>query len=376
MTGNGNTRSGHFALRGYGQEMIRCKVDNKLEPHDQYSNNQLKNYIYHKAKGKMIELKCRKHTQGSVAEILCEECGKLSPPDGFSNISRKNIGNGRHRCRDCISWSEADMPGIAALPAPGAPRANNEFAFTRPEMIMELGPEDGDIEDDENHLDKHLFRAPTEDYISVTSSLCATETANASSVALDDMRYTTLEGRDEDNGDYYDYGNKEACDDNDAASAANSCDSVQAVKATNAARHIRKSHKSPSLASVEASGSFAKTSGSSFKASGSFVKIPARNMQNKTPVNSGRPSYTAYGPSGQVQQRTKTVSSVSVARSKTRSTDATTTVREISARGGFAKVRGRRTLPDPPSYLVWDHPDDRQNGNKKFFSDGESEDEF
>lgn len=231
------------------------------------------------------------------------------------------------------------MPGTAALPAPRAPRAANEYEFIRPEPILDdcFDEDDDESYTNEDRLDKNLRSVAPGSGIASTRNVYATETAT--SAAMDGMGSMTLDGGAEDDDDYDDV--------DDDVSAASSGDSTQAV--TNAPRRVHTPHKNSSVPS-------AKT---------------VRNTQKKGPINNDKTRYTAYGPNGQVQQRTKTVPSVSAATS----VKTVTTVREVPSRGGFAKVKGRRMIPEPPNYLVWDHPDDRKAARKRF-SDGESEDEI
>lgn len=92
------------------------------------------------------DITCRKHTQGAVAEIKCVNCHKYKPLKSFSN-SERNV-NGSHRCRDCVEWSEADMPGINPLPAPNAQRSVDERELYKRAQQAVDGSEEYEKEDD------------------------------------------------------------------------------------------------------------------------------------------------------------------------------------------------------------------------------------
>lgn len=78
-----------------------------------------------KRKGASYQVNCIKHTSGNVQELACEDCGEIKPLDAFSKAARKV--NGSTRCRDCVSWTEADTTTANPLPAPREPRAPDEL---------------------------------------------------------------------------------------------------------------------------------------------------------------------------------------------------------------------------------------------------------
>lgn len=78
-------------------------------------------------RGASYQVNCIKHTSGNVQELACEDCGEVKPLNAFSNSARKV--NGSARCRDCVSWTEADTTTANPLPAPLEPRAPDELDF-------------------------------------------------------------------------------------------------------------------------------------------------------------------------------------------------------------------------------------------------------
>lgn len=99
-----------------------------------FSNNMLQKY--HKGQ----EITCRKHTQGPISEIKCVNCYRYKPLNCFSNSARKV--NGSRRCRDCVDWSEADLPGYTPLPAPNAQRSIEERElYQRPQQTTDVSHE-------------------------------------------------------------------------------------------------------------------------------------------------------------------------------------------------------------------------------------------
>ncbi|ROW04185.1 hypothetical protein VSDG_00818 [Cytospora chrysosperma] len=113
---------------------LKCIADGKWELKEMFSNNMLQKY--HSGQ----DITCRKHTQGPVSEIKCVTCYRYRPLNCFSNSARKM--NGSHRCRDCVDWSEADLPGYNPLPAPNAQRSIEERElYQRPQQTIEVSDE-------------------------------------------------------------------------------------------------------------------------------------------------------------------------------------------------------------------------------------------
>lgn len=80
-------------------------------------------------RGRSYKVMCKRHTDGNVQELLCEDCGEVKPVDAFSNAARK--ANNMPRCRDCVSWTEADTTTANPLPAPLEDRAPDETKLRR-----------------------------------------------------------------------------------------------------------------------------------------------------------------------------------------------------------------------------------------------------
>lgn len=93
-------------------------------PMSDFSNNAINKYKQGKSRGKPAVVSCKRHTVGSVQELLCEVCDRIRPIHEFSNASRKT--NNTTRCRDCVSWFESDTSGSIPLPAPLEQRAPDE----------------------------------------------------------------------------------------------------------------------------------------------------------------------------------------------------------------------------------------------------------
>ena len=97
-----------------------------------FSNNMIQKYVSGRG-----NITCRKHTAGPVLEMMCAFCHKVKPLNGFSNNERKV--NSSHRCRDCVEWSETDVPGYAPLPPPNTMRSIEEREFyNRPQQVLEV----------------------------------------------------------------------------------------------------------------------------------------------------------------------------------------------------------------------------------------------
>lgn len=96
-------------------------------PMTAFSKRSTTTYKNAQRRGASYQVNCIKHTSGNVQELACEDCGEVKPLNAFSNSARKV--NGSARCRDCVSWTEADTTTANPLPAPLEPRAPDELDF-------------------------------------------------------------------------------------------------------------------------------------------------------------------------------------------------------------------------------------------------------
>lgn len=80
--------------------------------------------------------------------------------------------------------------------------------------------------------------------------------------------------------------------------------------------------------------------------------------------------YNAWGPDGQRELRTRSITAGS---STTGSTGDSNDV--ATSRSGFAKVAGRRRAPDAPGYILNKHPDEIQKSHRYTYESSDSEDE-
>ncbi|ROW06497.1 hypothetical protein VMCG_04344 [Cytospora schulzeri] len=140
---------------------LKCIADGKWEPKDMFSNNMLQKY--HSG----LDITCRKHTQGPISEIKCINCHRYKPLACFSKSARKL--NGSRHCRDCVDWSEADMPGIAPLPPPNGQRSVEERElYKRPQQTIEVS--DGYQKEDEYLVEIDGATSSTDQALSVGRS--------------------------------------------------------------------------------------------------------------------------------------------------------------------------------------------------------------
>lgn len=276
---------------------IVCTVDGKFERRDQFSQNELKRYTEAKRKGNTVHMRCRKHTQGSVFELVCKDCGQAKALNHFSNAARKV--NGSRRCRDCVSWTESDLAGTGPLPAPGAVRAPNEFKFER-----------------RGHQ------------------------------GIDEWQYSSLDQATSDGL----HTGLASMTINDNTSSGGHDTSVLTSAATK--KHTREQPDS--------------RPGAGYNPSSAPSDLVSTVGLGRTRPSGNHPAqYTAYGPNGEAQKRAQSVITGSDGPS------AVSTVKGYS-RGGFAKVEGRKTAPDPPNYLINEHSDEQ---HRYYYSDDESSDE-
>lgn len=94
-----------------------------------FSNKATAQYQEAKRRGGSYKVKCKQHTGGNVQELQCDDCGEIKPINAFSNASRR--ANSTPRCRDCVSWTEADTAAANPLPAPLESRAPDETKLRR-----------------------------------------------------------------------------------------------------------------------------------------------------------------------------------------------------------------------------------------------------
>ncbi|KUI74039.1 hypothetical protein VM1G_09357 [Cytospora mali] len=142
---------------------IKCIADGRWETKDMFSKNMLQKY----KSGQGIT--CRKHTPGSIVEIICVGCHRSKPLNCFSNSERKVHGS--HRCRDCVEWSEADCPGYNPLPPPNAQRSVEERElYNRPQQTLEVFHDDHDDQDDEYAIETDCTPFSTDQASSVGRS--------------------------------------------------------------------------------------------------------------------------------------------------------------------------------------------------------------
>lgn len=283
-------------------------VDGRLERMDQFSQNAIKAYKEAKRQGRPYRVRCRHHTQGIVTELKCVSCGQVKAVDLFSNNERKSFNP---RCRDCVAWTEADMPTSAPLPAPGEDRAPDETKFA-------LNRRDADESDQE---------------------------MEECSAGMDDMVL-----------------NDDATD--VSRSVASDIDHGNDGHITYSALSIHNHRVQPRGRAGTYNPSSAPSAPSDV-ASTTGTARPSPCADNGNQVQ-GR-HYPAYGPDGQVQWRAQSVLSASDA------TSATTTTAIRESRSGWAKPEGRRTAPDAPNYLVNKHPDEPKQAFR--YDDSDSADE-
>ncbi|KUI57703.1 hypothetical protein VP1G_05031 [Cytospora mali] len=266
---------------------IKCIADGRWELKDMFSKNMLQK---HKS-GQ--DITCRKHTPGSVAEIVCVGCHRSKPLNCFSNSARKV--NGSHRCRDCVEWSEADCPGYNPLPPPNAQRSVEERElYNHPQQTLEVVYDNHDDEDE---------------YEYATETDCAPfSTDQASSVGRSD---------------------------NSSISNSNSL-------TTYALQNFNASNPAYSRSSQSYQNSFALTD----TASTTGTKITERPRSHV--------HYNAYGPKGQVRRR---IQSVVAASETTATFGATSVSSSVPGRKNWAKPDSRKTAIVAPSYLQYENPD-------------------
>lgn len=107
---------------------IFCSVGH-YAPMSDFSNKATTQYQEAKHRGRFCKVVCKRHTGGSIQELRCDDCGEIKSIDAFSNAARK--AHNSPRCRDCVSWTEADTTAANPLPAPLEARAPDETKLRR-----------------------------------------------------------------------------------------------------------------------------------------------------------------------------------------------------------------------------------------------------
>lgn len=259
-----------------------------------FSKTQLDKWDKAKQRRGNVEIACLRHTSGAVQELRCDTCGQVRDLSCFSKGSRKT--GGRHDCRDCISWTEADQVGVRPLPMPGGQRDESEW---------------------------DLAKAAREEKETITK--------------FDDMRIgenTTTETRSEcvDEETVKGIGGNL----NPGLTTKNLNKFLKATQSVANTSHANTARYHPSSAPTD--------NISAVGPSSANARPADRNQQ-------GRVQYQAIGPNGTVQMRTQSTINPSDTASVTTATKQTKT-----NRGGFAKPPSRKTNPDPPNYILREDP--------------------
>lgn len=250
-----------------------------------FSKNQLEKWDRAKQ-----QIACFKHTSGAVQELRCDTCGQVRDLSCFSKGSRRATG-GRHDCRDCIAWTEADQVGVRPLPMPGGQRDESELGLAKAAREAQL--EDG------------LAGA-----------------FNDLRLGYDTTTETATETRSE-------YSDDETV--NDVGGNLNSGLTT---------RNLNMFLKATQSVATTSSANTTRYHPSSAPTDNSSAVGPAHRNQRRV-------QYQAIGPNGAVQMRTQSTINPTDTTSVTTATQQTDTTR-----GGWAKPSTRKTNPDPPSYIL------------------------
>lgn len=277
---------------------IQCRVDRVWERRDKFSQAQLRKWDLAQQRHKTIEVTCLRHSPGGVQELRCDSCGQVKELSFFSKASRKV--SGRHECRDCIDWTEADQVGGRPLPMPGGQRDEGEWDLAQA------------AREEKENLPK-----------------------------MDDLKIG----------------------DNTAAETQSVCLDEETVKGMGSNLHpgltmknLNKFLKANQSAVTTDSASTARYHPSSAPSDSLSTIGPMSANGRPTGRNQDRPQYQAIGPNGAVQMRTQSTINASDTAS-TITTNQTTVNR--GGGGGFAKPPTRKTNPDPPNYIIREGPESR-----------------
>lgn len=297
----------HFGSIKADNPVLRamCDVDRKYERLDQFSNKAQKAIAEAKRQRRPPpKVKCRKHTEQVVTELFCESCATVKPLEAFSNAARKH--NNQARCRDCVSWTEADYGEATPLPAPMEVRAPDETDLGRMKV------EDFDVNKEE--VDDAIGDL---DSMTISDDVAGVGRSDASKLGYgkDKKKLTT--------------------------------ETLNNFPGSSRGRGGYEASSAPSATSD--------------MASSAGTERPSR------PATGVR--YNAWGPDGQRESRTQ---SVTTGQSTAENDDS---VIVTTHRSGFAKIRNRRHAPDIPGYIINSHSDEPRKASQNDFAYSDSEDE-